>query len=129
MRMRGLEIDDHSKSVGACKPVMGVWCSRHPATTNKINLSVIGERTGRDVYRRWPNVIPILCAFVQIEVVNNFANQAVIAIENRGGERAQIAIGGTGLGLALSRKLARMMGGVRLLLARVRTGRESRRSS
>ena len=31
----------------------------------KIKLSVIGERTGRDVYRRWPNAIPILCAFVR----------------------------------------------------------------
>ncbi len=64
-RLRGLEIDDHSNLVGACKPVMGVWGRRHPATTNKIKLSVIGERTGRDVYRRWPNVIPILCAFVR----------------------------------------------------------------
>jgi hypothetical protein len=51
--------------VGACKPVIGVWGRRHPATTNKIKLSVIGERTGRDVYRRWPNAIPILCAFVR----------------------------------------------------------------
>jgi len=76
------------------------------ATSNdkQDQLSVIGEENGARCLRRWPNVLPILFAFVQIELVHILPISGCIAIEEiaeaGGGVDANSQSAGRGSGLS-----------------------------